>query len=144
MVINATESGDIERERHDVSVSKVHDVEVDVTGCNSRQDVRDQAAHALRGLIGCARLTIIGELTPEIDLKPDDLPTVEHGLDELVVRFDRLTVGYDLDAIAQEATVRGQFVRDLMAVKVPSDKERHRILVTGLRALDARDDLEVN
>jgi hypothetical protein len=51
-------------------------------------------------------------------------------------------VAYDFDAISQEATVRGEFVREVMGLDMSADETR-RILITGLRALDGRDDLEV-
>jgi hypothetical protein len=44
--------------------------------------------------------------------------------------------------VAQEPTVRGQFVRDVQASEL-TPEERQRIIVTGLRALDGRYDLEV-
>ena len=51
-------------------------------------------------------------------------------------------VAYDLEVIAQERTVRGQFVRDVLDFGFSAGEQR-RVLVTGLRALDGRDDLEV-
>jgi exonuclease SbcD len=58
------------------------------------------------------------------------------------LRFGDLRAAYDLDAIAGEATVRGQFVRDVLDSQLEPSL-RQRVLVTGLRALDGRDDLEV-
>ena len=53
-----------------------------------------------------------------------------------------MTVAYDMARIGQEPTVRGQFVRDVQASQL-TPEERQRVIVTGLRALDGRDDLEV-
>jgi hypothetical protein len=53
-----------------------------------------------------------------------------------------VTIAYDLARIEQELTVRGQFVRDVQASQLPP-QERQRVIVTGLRALDGRADLEV-
>jgi hypothetical protein len=53
-----------------------------------------------------------------------------------------MRTAYDFDAIGDEKTVRGQFVRDVTAASMDED-ERYRVLVTGLRALAGRDDLEV-
>ena len=50
--------------------------------------------------------------------------------------------GYDLDTILAEPTVRGQFVRDAIA-GIEDEDLRRRVIVTGLRALDGRSDLEV-
>jgi hypothetical protein len=70
-----------------------------------------------------------------------DLATLGGHLDGLVVRRDRVTVGYDLAAIAEEATVRGQFVRT--ALEIPDPDRRQRVLLMGLRAFEDRADLEV-
>jgi hypothetical protein len=51
-------------------------------------------------------------------------------------------VGYDLARIAQEPTVRGQFVRDVQAGGL-APEECERVIVTGLRGLDGRCDLEI-
>jgi hypothetical protein len=51
-------------------------------------------------------------------------------------------VTYDLEAIHAEQTVRGQFARD--AAETIEDPElRRRVVLTGLRALEGRTDLEV-
>ncbi len=47
-----------------------------------------------------------------------------------------------LGAIRQEHTVLGQFVDDVLKANLPFDEER-RILITGLRALHSRGDLDV-
>jgi hypothetical protein len=92
------------------------------------------------------RLTVVGELATEIDLVPADLADAARaaasGLDAVVVRTGVLRCGYDLEAVAREPTVRGRFVRDVQAAGLDPDRAR-RVLVTGLRALDGRDDLEV-
>ena len=53
-----------------------------------------------------------------------------------------LHVAYDVESIAEEETVKGEFVRSVLSQDLSGDEQR-RILVTGLRALDGRDDLEV-
>jgi hypothetical protein len=59
-----------------------------------------------------------------------------------VVRDGQLSVTYDLEAIHAEQTVRGQFARD--AAETIEDPElRRRVVLTGLRALEGRTDLEV-
>ena len=55
--------------------------------------------------------------------------------------FGDLRPTYDMESIRQEPTVRGQFVRDVLDSDLAED-EKHRVVVTGLRALDGRTDLE--
>lgn len=134
--------GTVTRVRHRVSMSMVHDVQVDVGGCTSQQEVRQRLAGKLAGLSGAVRVTLHGELGTDIDLLPRDLAPVAPELEGLVVQVGNVRVGYDFDAIAQEPTVRGEFVRDVRGADL-SDEERRRVLVTGLRALEGRTDLEV-
>ena len=135
--------GTMTRWRHRVALTQVQDLDLDVTGCASRQEVRERLVAQTTGLAGVARVTLTGELGRDIDLGQRDLVDAAPWLDGLVVRVGTLRTGYDLEAIAQEPTVRGQFVRDVRAAPELSAEERRRILITGLRAFDGRDDLEV-
>lgn len=147
VVIDVAPNGSVTREWHDVATSQAHDVAVDVTGCASLQDVRQRAAAQLAGKSGVARLTISGDLDPAVDLHAVTdlaLANLPRGLslEALVVRKGSLNLAYDLEVLKAEPTVRGQFVRDVLAVDL-DEEERQRVLTVGLRALDGRDDLEV-
>ena len=143
LIATVSEGGRVSIERHSVAVSTVSDLAIDVSGCSSKQEVRERVTDVLQGRSGYARLTLAGEVAPDVDLRPIDLEDLVHGLDSPpVVRLHSVRVAYDLAGIAQELTVRGQFVRDVQASTFPPE-ERQRIIVTGLRALDGRNDLEV-
>jgi hypothetical protein len=89
-------------------------------------------------------VTLDGEIAPELDLQLAELSSVAPHLEALVPRLGRLHVAYDFEAIAQERTVRGQFVADVLAADL-DEATRNRVLVTGLRALDGRSqELEVH
>ncbi len=135
-------SGVVERLRRDVSVTEVHDLSIDITGSASRQDVRDRVHDALSGRSGFARLTLSGELSADIDLRARDLSNVDSALDGVHVAVGDVNIAYDVESIRAEQTVRGEFVREVLNQDIREDEKR-RILVTGLRALDGRDDLEV-
>jgi DNA repair exonuclease SbcCD nuclease subunit len=135
--------GAVTRERHRVSVSEVADIEVDVSGAAHAQQVRDRVAQRLAGLAGTIRVTLSGEVGPDLDLRLDDLAEVAPQL-VMVARLGKLTVGYDLDALADEPTVRGQFIRDVRGAVDLTDEQRRKVLITGLRALEGRHDLEVH
>jgi hypothetical protein len=49
---------------------------------------------------------------------------------------------YDNARLAKERSVRGQFLRDVMAAPNLSEPEKHSIMRVGLLALDGYDDLE--
>jgi hypothetical protein len=81
-------------------------------------------------------------MAPEVDLCVADFEDLIQTLDSPpVVRLQSVRVAYDLAEIAQELTVRGQFIRDVQA-SVSDPEERQRVIVTGLRALSGRHDLE--
>jgi hypothetical protein len=134
--------GTVSRERHRVSVSQVADVEVDLTGVDHAREVRERVAAGLAGLTGTARVTLSGEVGPDLDLNLDELGEFPSTL-VVVARLGKIAVGYDLGALADERTVRGQFVRDVGEAVDLTDEQRRKVLITGLRALDGRQDLEV-
>jgi exonuclease SbcD len=143
VIVEVGPDGTVARERWNVAVSVVHDIVLDVSGCASVQDVRERASNNLLGLGGAVRVTLRGETAPSVRIDARVLDGLALGLDELVVRLADLRPGYDLEAIAAENTVRGEFVRDVREAEGLEDEERRRILVTGLRAFEERDDLEV-
>ena len=143
VVVDVSADGTVSREVVQVAVTQMHEREVEVTGCASRNDVIARVRDALAGLDGIARVDLVGDLQSEIDLRVEDIKA-ETGLDAVLIRTDRAQVAYDFDAIAGEGnTVRARFVRDVLDAPGVDPAERRRILVTGLRALDGRKDLEV-
>ena len=133
--------GRVVRERRRVAVSEVHDLDVNVDGAAHSDDVASVVRERLAPLAGCVRLTLTGDLAPSVQLDVTELQRLGQHLEGLVVR-SRLTVGYDLESIAAEATVRGQFVRSA-ATEIAEPELRRRVILTGLRALEARSDLDV-
>lgn len=146
VVAEVAADGGLEREWHRVAVTEAHDAKVDVTGCSSLQDVRARARAELADCRGVARITVYGDLSPDVDLHPDTDLTAEaldlEGVDAVQVRSDGLSVAVDVDRLAAEETVRGRFVRDVLAGDLDED-ERRRVLTMGLRSLAGREDLEV-
>ena len=116
---------------------------LDVTGCESRQQIRDTLDKRARGLSGILRLTVKGDLEPALDLDEGLLRDfLSESFDALQIRIGDLRSGYDIEAIRREGTVRGQFVNDVLNAGLDEQTQR-RTLITGLRALDDRNDLEV-
>jgi DNA repair exonuclease SbcCD nuclease subunit len=142
VVVDVAEDGAVSRRRTSVAASAVRDVTLDVTGCGSTPDIQGR----LRALVGTepafVRVTLAGDLDPVIDLDERDLKAAVPYLQGLVVRSDGVRPAYDFEAIAKAPTVQGQFVRDVQAARL-GEEQRRRVLVTGLRALAGRDDLEV-
>jgi DNA repair exonuclease SbcCD nuclease subunit len=125
-----------------VSRSEVHDVTIDVTGARSLEEVRDRVGGALAAVVGTVRATLVGDVEPQVSLLAADLQGTADHLEGVVFRLEHVGVALDLEALAREPTVRGQFVQDVMAADLDDDRRR-RVLHIGLRALEGRTDLEV-
>jgi exonuclease SbcD len=147
VLATVAEDGTVARERFVVATSHVSDVRVDLTGMTHEGQVRQRVVDAVADLSGYVRVTLYGALGPEVDLHLQDIEELcPPNLDALVVRLGSVSVALDDDyePLAKEQTVRGQFVRDVIAAASLTDDQRHRVLVTGLRALNDRvDELEV-
>lgn len=135
-----------DRIRHQVATSQAHDITVDVTGAEHTTAIATKVAEAVAGLSGAVRITVTGDIPPQVDLRPGDIAAAARavGIEAVLPRLGAIHVTYDLEALAAEATVRGQFVRDVQGAPDLDDDTRRRVLITGLRALDGRgDELEV-
>ena len=135
-------AGRITRERHIVAQTAIHDIEIDISGYTTQQQIRDALAEQVRGLGGFARLTVIGDIAPEISVTESDLRDAMRAFDAVQIRLEALRPGYDFESLRIEPTVRGQFVADVLGAGLDTVEER-RVLMTGLRALEGRRDLEV-
>lgn len=132
------------RDWHSVSNLKVQaGLDLDVSGCSDLAQIEDRLRDLVAPLSGIARVTIHGDLEPDVDLDFGLLGQQVGPLDHLSIRAGDIRPGYDLDTIAGEPTVRGQFVRSVRDDDELDEMERRRVIITGLRALDGRSDLEV-
>jgi exonuclease SbcD len=145
VLLTVAADGAVSRERFPVASSTVSDVTVDLTGVTHSGQAVQRVRAALSLLSGVARVTVCGEVGPDVDLRLHDIATLAvPGLDMVIPRVGAVSVAYDFARLAQEQTVRGKFVRDVVAAPALTDDQRRRVLVTGLRAMDGRgDELEV-
>ncbi|MBP2354632.1 DNA repair exonuclease SbcCD nuclease subunit [Kribbella aluminosa] len=145
VVFTVAGNGTVTRDRRRVAVSEVHDRDISLDGVTHSGQIRDRVEAAVTGLSGVVRVTLAGEIAPGVDVHLADLAGVAPHLEALVPRLGRVGVAYDFATLAEERTVRGQFVRSVRAAADLDDDERRRVLITGLRALDGRtDELEVH
>lgn len=134
----------VKREPRAVSELEVHsDLEVDITGCGDIGEIEEKLADELAQLSGIARVTFVGELSPTVSFVPHRLAAQKGPLEYLRVRFGEMRMAYDLEQIRSESSVRGEFVKAVEADEELDPEARRRVIVTGLRALDGHDDLEV-
>jgi DNA repair exonuclease SbcCD nuclease subunit len=131
------------REWHQVSRLDVHDVTIDVGGASSLEVVRESVREALGPLSGAVRATLVGDVGQRVSFSSSDLEGTADHLEAVVYRLDHVGVGFEIDSLVDEPTVRGQFVRDVLAATLDQQR-RGRVLTIGLRALAGRSDLGVH
>jgi DNA repair exonuclease SbcCD nuclease subunit len=149
VVVDVEPDGTVRREWREVAGTAWHEVEVDVTGCETVDACVARARAAVAGRRGVVRLTVGGELPPQVPLEPRrDLTPAALGAggddapEAVVVRVGELHPAIDVEETAAERTVAGQFVRDVRADPSLDERTRQRVLTVGLRALAGREDLE--
>lgn len=138
VLFTVEDNGTMHSVRHNVATSEVHDVHVDLNGVTHSGQVRERVIAAVSGLAGVARVTLSGEVHPDVDVHLGDVSSVAPHLEALVPRLGLVQAAYDFAVLAQEPTVRGQFVRDVQQDESLDEETRRRVLITGLRALDGR------
>ncbi len=141
VLVEVGADGSVRRERRVVAVSEVHDLVVTLEGAAQMDEVERAIVDARHGRGGCIRVTLQGEVAPSLELDRRELARIAAATPDLVIRVGEVATGYDLEQIEREATVRGHFVRAAGAIEDP--ERRRRVVLTGLRALEGRHDLEV-
>ena len=142
VIATISPDGTVQTEWKPVARFPFHDLELDITGCMSRTEIRGRLKETVANLCGLARVTVRGEVPADLDFNLRDLAEVQHSLEGLLIRMGRIRPRFAIENIAKEPSVRGQFVRNVLAA-VMDDEKRQRVLMTGLRALEGRRDLEV-
>lgn len=140
VIVTVTDDGTVDREFIEVASPGLYQVEADVSGATSIRDVVERVQSSLGDHSGTTRLRLTGKLPPEIVVRRDDLVAAGLDVDDLVDWA--VHVDIDLEELAAEQTVRGQFVRDVLANGMLDEERRERVLLIGLRALSGSPVLE--
>jgi DNA repair exonuclease SbcCD nuclease subunit len=141
VLVTLLSDGTVDREHIELASPALHEVEVDLTGVRSVRDALKRTGAALDGCSGVVRLRLTGSVSPDIVLQREDLVGLAPTVDDLLLDW-RVDIDIDLDDLADEQTVRGQFVRDVLGASNLSEESRQRVLLIGLRALAGSDVLE--
>ena len=149
-LVIATVAGDgsVTSQRHMLARVGMYDVNVDGDGCATVDEIRARLEAQLAGLpqdaaVRVARVTVAGQTVGRVHVSPEDLTTVRHGLDKIVIHRVQLREADDLEQIAAERTVRGAFVRMVREAAGLDEDDRELVLTAGLRAMSGREDLRV-
>jgi exonuclease SbcD len=133
--------GGIQREYIPILSPTLHEVEVNLTGIQSKEDALWSVKRAIRNLAGILRISLVGRVSPDIVIQHEDLEQVAGALDQVLVVWNA-TPDLDLDQLAEEPTIRGRFVLDVLSSTTLTDVHRQRVMLAGLRALAGHTQLE--
>lgn len=142
VLLEFSPDGTVSHTVHRLARTSVADLTVDVSGCATESDLRLRVGEALAAVEGIVRLRLVGEVDQGVRVEGSLLSDLGGHLDWLEVDPVGVSWSYPLDIIVNEATVRGEFVREVIEADLDEDVRR-RVLITGLRALDRRTDLAV-
>ncbi|HEX5578956.1 MAG TPA: metallophosphoesterase, partial [Candidatus Limnocylindria bacterium] len=73
VLVDVQPDGSVQRERRRVAVSEVADVTVAIDEARHANDVQEAVSAAIAGLAGCVRVTVEGELAPDVTLDLNEL-----------------------------------------------------------------------
>lgn len=141
VLLTLAADGTVDREYLDVGSPELNEVTLDLTGSKSTRDVSHKAKASIGDVSGVVRLRLTGRLSPDIVLQREDFVSLVPSTDDLLIASET-EVDVEVDQLADEQTIRGQFVRDVLASGHLTHERRQRVLLAGLRALSGGDLLE--
>ncbi len=135
-------------EPRDVSHSRVFSVEVDVGGTNDKRELIDAVAEEVHRVTqsrpddAFLRISLYGEVDPGVDLYSLDALITAELKQAAAVIVDASRVGHfiDIEELRAEQSIRGEFVRSVLAAEDLEDRLKERIISTGLAVLEGRED----
>ena len=115
----------------------LHEVTVDLSDVNSQPMLEQLVSEALATIPGddMVKLVLTGDASPDAPL---DLPRLEGLLDE---RFyfaklaDKTRLRIDPEDYAHDVSLKGEFIRMVLADRKLSDGQKERVIACGLRVL---------
>ena len=139
------QNGEISVQPISISSIDYKKVRIDVSDALSFEDIK-QKIKALESSHGKSFVRVIleGFLNPDVDLNIERLLKACHESFAFLDIEDRTSPAYDLEALKEEMTVRGAFVRKICSLKeqIKSEKERtlyDKALIYGLKALEGKE-----
>lgn len=115
----------------------LHDISCDVSGCDSQTAIEDRVAEQVAGIStdDLLRLTLVG--AHPVDLDPD-LPRLLRLFSErfyFVKVYNKTRLLIRPEDYALDISLKGEFVRRVLADEKLTDEQKEKIIVYGIRAL---------
>jgi DNA repair protein SbcD/Mre11 len=136
VVVTVTTDGSVQRELVETPSSPLHDLTVDVSGSVTEQDILAAVERVLSGRTGIVRLHLVGRLPLDVD---EDVELTSIKVPGCTFQpVWETTIDADLEELAEEQTVRGEFARELLEANL-SDQRKARLARIGLQALSGQE-----
>ena len=123
---------------------------IDVSGAASRDEIKirlEDFAKTLENGSTFLKVNLVGELEPQVDLDLDVLNERLNESCEFGVVIDKTQTGIDFLSLAEEKTVRGEFVRTLLERIKKSEENKkgklHKALRFGILAFEGREIIKI-
>ena len=112
-------------------------LQVDISGCKTAYDIYQRIQKDFSwSKDNLLRVELVGDNeNPDQELEKDLENYLQTSAFHVSVK-DHSTPKIDIDAYLKAPTLRGEFVRRVMALSNKTDEEKKRIILTGLRALN--------
>lgn len=116
------------------------EIDVDITGVKNFVDASAKIKPELKSRENCYRINLVGDVdesvkTEDIAERIKDL-LAQHAY--LIDVKDKTQIALDLDKYKDDPTVKGEFIRVVLADESLSAEQKNQVIATGLKALEGR------
>ena len=118
---------------------EIHEKEVDITGCMTTDDAIDKIEYTLGeepiAEKDILRIVLVGEIDVEAEITPEYLERKYEGRFYFFKVKNKTVRRVDYQAYALDASLKGEFIRTVMADEKMSDEDRAEVVRMGILAL---------
>lgn len=116
------------------------EIDVDITGVKNFVDASQRIKPSLSSRENCYRINLVGDVDESV--KTDD---IAERIKDLLSHYaflidvkDKTQIVLDLEKYKDDPTLKGEFIRVVLADEKLSAEQKNQVLATGLKALEGR------
>jgi DNA repair exonuclease SbcCD nuclease subunit len=116
------------------------EIDVDITGVKNFVDASQRIKPSLTSRGNCYRINLVGDVDESV--KTDD---IAERIKDLLSQYaflidvkDKTQIVLDLEKYKDDPTLKGEFIRVVLADEKMSAEQKNQVLATGLKALEGR------
>ncbi len=121
------------------SIRKIHQIEIDITGTNSDYEAYNVVKSALRySKDDLIEIILSGSVSFDTENIEEEIKKRLDGEYYFISVKNKIKKTIDINAYISDRSLKGEFVREVMASENLSDDEKAEIITIGLKALSKR------